>query len=103
MSSPVVFGQTTTGCRVRQLRTPSVVEGNIVWRRGLSHFQDPLVYLLLAAITIALTAWVIDGRVGWPVDALVIAAIVVLNAVLGFVQETKAQTAVAARWSRPSA
>ena len=66
------------------------------WRRVLSHFQDPLIYLLLAAIAIALLAWVIEGRVGWPVDAIVIATIVLLNAVLGYVQEAKAEDAVAA-------
>ncbi|WP_426174216.1 cation-translocating P-type ATPase [Massilia sp. TWR1-2-2] len=66
------------------------------WRRFLSHFRDPLVYLLIAAIGIALVAWWIDGRAGWPVDAIVIAAIVLLNAVLGFVQQSKAQNAVEA-------
>ncbi len=66
------------------------------WRRVLSHFQDPLIYLLLAAIVIALVAWVIEGLAGWPVDAIVIATIVLLNGVLGFVQEAKAQNAVAA-------
>ena len=40
------------------------------WRRILLHFHDPLVYLLLAAIAIALAAWMIDGWVGWPVDAM---------------------------------
>jgi len=65
-------------------------------RRVLSHFKDPLVYLLLVAIAIALVAWVIEGLVGWPVDAIVIASIVLLNGVLGFVQEAKAQDAVAA-------
>ncbi len=66
------------------------------WQRLLSHFRDPLVYLLLAAIAIALAAWWIDGLDGWPVDAIVIAAIVLLNAVLGFVQQSKAQHAVEA-------
>ena len=66
------------------------------WRRVLSHFHDPLVYLLLAAIAIALVAWVIEGLVGWPVDAIVIATIVLLNGVLGYVQEAKAEDAVAA-------
>ena len=66
------------------------------WRRVLSQFQDPLIYLLLAAVAIAIVAWAVEGRVGWPVDALVIAAIVLANAVLGHVQETKAQSAVAA-------
>lgn len=66
------------------------------WRRVLSHFHDPLVYLLLAAVAIALVAWVIEGLVGWPVDAIVIATIVLLNGVLGYVQEAKAEHAVAA-------
>ena len=67
-----------------------------VWRRLLSHFQDPLIYLLLAAIAVAVAAWIVDGRHGWPVDAIVIALIVVLNGILGFVQEARAQNAVAA-------
>ena len=66
------------------------------WRRVLARFQDPLFYLLLAAIAIALAAWAIEGRHGWPVDATVIAAVVLLNAVLGYVQEAKAIDAVAA-------
>lgn len=66
------------------------------WRRALAQLQDPLVYLLLVAGAVALAAWVIDGRQGWPMDAMVIAVVVVLNAVLGWVQEIKAQSAVAA-------
>jgi P-type Ca2+ transporter type 2C len=66
------------------------------WRRVLKHFQDPLIYLLLVAIVIALVAWMMDGRSGWPVDAIVIAVIVLLNAVLGLVQEARARDAVAA-------
>ncbi len=67
-----------------------------VWRRALAHFQDPLIYLLLAAVAVALVAWWVGGRVGWPVDAIVIAAVVLLNGVIGFVQEANAQNAVAA-------
>ena len=66
------------------------------WRRVLAHFQDPVVYLLLAAVAIALVAWGIEGWVGWPVDAIVIAIIVLLNGALGYVQEAKAADAVAA-------
>ena len=66
------------------------------WRRALAQFQDPLIYLLLAAVVIALVAWWVEGRVGWPVDAIVIAAVVLLNGVIGHVQEAKAQNAVAA-------
>jgi len=66
------------------------------WRRALAQLQDPLVYLLLVAAAVALAAWLIEGREGWPMDAIVIAVVVVLNAVLGWVQEAKAQSAVAA-------
>ena len=66
------------------------------WRRILSQFRDPLVYLLLGAILVALVAWLIEGREGVPVDAIVIAMVVVANAVLGFVQEARAANAVAA-------
>ena len=66
------------------------------WRRALAQFQDPLVTLLLAAVVVALAAWWVEGRMGWPVDAIVIAAVVLLNAVIGQVQEAKAQNAVAA-------
>ncbi len=66
------------------------------WRRVLAQFQDPLIYLLLVAVAIALLAWWVEGRVGWPVDAIVIAAVVLLNGVIGHVQEAKAQDAVAA-------
>ncbi len=66
------------------------------WRRVLSQFQDPLIYLLLAAVAIALVAWGIEGWVGWPVDAIVIATIILLNGVLGYVQEAKAENAVTA-------
>ena len=67
-----------------------------VWRGVLSHFQDPLVYLLLAAIAVSLVAWTSEGRAGWPVDAIVIALVVIFNAGLGYLQQAKAETAVAA-------
>ncbi|MDO9315747.1 MAG: cation-translocating P-type ATPase [Burkholderiaceae bacterium] len=66
------------------------------WRRWLSQFNDPLVFLLLGAAAVALAAWVIEGRHGGPVDAIVIVLVVVLNAVLGYLQEAKAASAVAA-------
>lgn len=72
-----------------------------IWRRVLAQLQDPLVYLLGAAAAVALAAWWFEGRgeagvAGWPLDAMVIAVVVVLNAVLGWLQEAKAAQAVAA-------
>ena len=66
------------------------------WRKILAQFQDPLIYLLLAAVTISLAAWILEGAQGVPVDAFVITVIVIFNAVLGFTQEIKAENAVAA-------
>ena len=66
------------------------------WRKVLAQFQDPLIYLLLVAVVISLIAWWVDGASGVPVDATVIAAIVLLNAFLGYTQEAKAEDAVAA-------
>lgn len=74
------------------------------WRRALAQLNDPLVYLLGAAAAVALLAWWFENRgqqggggvASWPLDAIVIAAVVVLNAVLGWLEEAKAEQAVAA-------
>jgi magnesium-transporting ATPase (P-type) len=65
-----------------------------MWSKLLTQFRDPLVYLLLAGIVVALAAWIFEGRQGWPLDAIVIGVIVLLNAVLGLVQEARAADAV---------
>lgn len=66
------------------------------WKRVLAQFRDPLVLLLLVAIVVSVIAWLVDGADETPIDAIVIAIIVVLNAALGFWQESKALDAVAA-------
>jgi Ca2+-transporting ATPase len=66
------------------------------WRRLGHQFIDPLVILLLVAIVISLIAWWSEGADTTPLEAIVIAAIVTLNAGIGFWQESKAIKAVAA-------
>jgi magnesium-transporting ATPase (P-type) len=66
------------------------------WRKLAAQFVDPLVFLLLAAVAISLVTWVIDGARGVPFEALVVAVILAANAVLGYVQEARAEQAVAA-------
>ncbi|QTX06179.1 cation-translocating P-type ATPase [Agromyces archimandritae] len=67
-----------------------------LWKRIVAQFADPLIILLLAAVVISIAAWIIEGAHGAPVDAIVIAVIIVANAVLGLVQEARAEHAVAA-------
>ena len=66
------------------------------WRKFVAQFLDPLVYLLLFAVAVAFVAWVLEDRAGVPFDVIVILTIVILNAVLGYVQEARAEQAVAA-------
>ncbi len=66
------------------------------WRKFLAQFADPLIYLLLAAVVVSFVAWIAEGAEGTPFEVIVILAIVLLNAVLGYVQEARAERAVAA-------
>jgi magnesium-transporting ATPase (P-type) len=66
------------------------------WRKLLAQFQDPLVYLLIVAVIVSLVAWIIEGAEGVPFEVVVIALVLVANALLGYSQEAKAEQAVAA-------
>ena len=59
------------------------------WRMLLDQFSDFMILVLIAAA-------VISGVIGEPPDAIAIMVIVVLNGVIGFVQEYRAERAVAA-------
>ena len=66
------------------------------WRKFLAQFTNPLVMLLLVAVVISLIAWYIEGMHELPYEAIAIIAIVMLNAVIGYFQEARAEAAVAA-------
>jgi cation-transporting ATPase F len=57
------------------------------WMRFLLQFHQPLIYILLAATAIT-------GALGEWVDASVIFGVVLVNAVIGYLQEAKAEKAI---------
>jgi magnesium-transporting ATPase (P-type) len=67
----------------------------VLWRWAFAQFQDPLIYLLIAALGVSLLAWFIEGRHAWPVDTLVIALIVIVNGTLSYLQEARARKVAA--------
>jgi Ca2+-transporting ATPase len=68
------------------------------WRRLLEQFQNFLVIILLVAVVISMGEWLLQDprETDLPYEAIVILAIVVLNALLGFIQETRAEKSVRA-------
>ena len=66
------------------------------WRKFLAQFQDVLVILLFIATAISAGLWLYERESALPYEALAIFAVVLLNAVMGYIQESRAEEAVAA-------
>ncbi|MBI5068235.1 MAG: cation-translocating P-type ATPase [Deltaproteobacteria bacterium] len=66
------------------------------WRRFLAQFRDTLTVLLLVATAVSFVTWWIERESPVPYEAITILAIVLLNGTLGYLQEARAEQAVAA-------
>src|SRR6185503_10383433 len=66
------------------------------WRKFLAQFQDVLVILLLIATLISAGLWLYERESALPYEALAIFAVVLLNAIMGYAQQARAEQAVAA-------
>jgi Ca2+-transporting ATPase len=88
-------GLTTAECKTRQvkygLNEIEEVEREPKWKRFIAQFQDPLIYLLILAATIALIL-----HPNKPGDAIFIVLVLTANAFFGYMQEEKAEQAMGA-------
>jgi Ca2+-transporting ATPase len=66
-----------------------------LWRRLARQFESPLVYILLFALAFDVGLWAYGGAHGWPIEALAIGVILLLNAALGLYQERRSEAALA--------
>ncbi|MDF2458085.1 MAG: cation-translocating P-type ATPase [Nitrospira sp.] len=66
------------------------------WRKFLAQFQDVLVILLLIATLISAGLWLYEQESALPYEAMAIFAVVLLNAIMGYLQQSRAEEAVAA-------
>jgi Ca2+-transporting ATPase len=65
------------------------------WRRLARQFKSPLIYILLLGLVLDLGVWLTAGARGVPAESIVIAAILIVNALLGVWQERRAEDALA--------
>ena len=71
-----------------------------LWRKFLAQLADPMIIILICAAAVSAIIAVVEGgghaRVGDFADVIIIMAVVLINATLGVLQESKAEAAIEA-------
>ena len=68
--------------------------GAPLWLRFARQFNSPLIYILLFALVMDVSIWLMAGAQGVPLESVAIGLILLLNAGLGVYQEGKAEAAL---------
>src|SRR5512144_586113 len=102
LGSDLARGLSRTEARIRLERHgPNRLKSapeTLWWRRLLEQFQNFLVIILLVATVISMVEWLLQEprETALPYEAIVILLIVVLNALLSYLQESRAERSVRA-------
>ena len=64
-----------------------------LFKKFLKELSDPMLIILIAAALLSIATSLLSGEVEWA-DAIIIFAVVLINAVLGVYQESKAEKAI---------
>lgn len=85
-SSPEGISGTEAATRLQQYGENALPQkpGKPAWLRFIAHFNDVLIYVLLAAA-------LLKAVMGHWIDMAVILAVAVVNALIGFIQESNAE------------
>ena len=95
-SSPTGLSSAEAAARLEKHGKNKLAEGEKVpvWKRFLEQLADPMIIILLCAAAISGVLAVVEGESF--ADVIIILSVVIINAVLGVYQESKAEAAIEA-------
>ena len=98
-SSPEGLSSAEAAKRAEQYGKNKLAEAkkDSMLKKFFDQMKDPMIIILIVAAAIsAATEWIEAGKLTVPVDTIIILAVVLINAILGVIQESKAEKAVEA-------